>query len=311
MKLIIQLPCYNEADTLPVALKALPRKVAGFDQVEWLIINDGSRDETVAVAEANGVDHVVSFTQNKGLAKGFMAGIDRCLELGADVIVNTDADNQYCAEDIEKLVSPVLAGAADIVIGERPIMAIQHFSSTKKFLQKLGSFVVNMFSQASVKDAPSGFRAISREAALRLNVFNEYTYTIETIIQAGRQGLKVLNVPIRVNKDLRPSRLVKSIPTYIKYSVFTMVRSFNIYLPMRFFFRIGLIPFVIGILLGIRWMIFFMGQPAAHIPSLILAAIMIILGAQLLIFGFVADLISVNRKLLEDVQYRIRKDSSK
>lgn len=307
MKLIIQIPCYNESETLEVALNALPKQLNGVDVIETLIIDDGSRDNTSQIARDFGVNHIVRFTKNKGLAKGFVAGLDECLRQGADIIVNTDADNQYNADDIQKLVDPIIEKRADIVIGERPIMNTEHFSLTKKFLQKVGSLVVRLVSGTKILDAPSGFRAIHRDAALKINIFNEYTYTIEMIIQAGKLDLAILSVPIRTNGDLRPSRLVKNIPTYIRNSVFTMVRAFNTYRPMNFFFKLGALPFIAGVILGIRWIVLFMGQPAAHIPSLILAAILLIIGSQIIIFGFIADLISVNRKLLEDIKVVARK----
>jgi len=216
MKLIIQIPCYNEADTLPVTLKELPREVNGFDCVERLVINDGSTDNTVDVAKANGVEHIINLMNNQGLAKAFMVGLDACIKVGADVIVNTDADNQYDSQDIQKIVKPILDGKADYVIGARPISQIEHFSPVKKILQKLGSCVVRIVSKTNIPDAPSGFRAISKEAAIRLNVFNEYTYTLETVIQAGQKNMALCSIPIRVNQDLRPSRLVKGIPSYIK-----------------------------------------------------------------------------------------------
>jgi len=216
MKLIIQVPCYNEEGTLDIALSHLPRKVKGFASVEWLIINDGSTDRTVEVAKRCGVDHVVSFAKNQGLARGFMAGLDACIKLGADVIVNTDADNQYEAEDIPAIIAPILEGRAEIVVGERPISQIKHFSPIKKILQKIGSWAVRVASNTHVMDAPSGFRAMTRDAAMRLNVFNEYTYTLETIIQAGQKGMAIISIPIRTNEDLRPSRLVKSITSYVK-----------------------------------------------------------------------------------------------
>lgn len=235
MKLIIQIPCYNEAGTLAIALAELPRHVPGFDKVEWLIIDDGCVDETVAVAKANGVDYVVRHTGNQGLAKAFMTGLEACLAAGADVIVNTDADNQYNAGDIPALVAPIVEGKAEIVIGSRPIATIQHFSPVKKALQKLGSWVVRAASKTKVPDAPSGFRAYSRAAAQRMMLFSEYTYTLETIIQAGQKNMAVTSVPVRVNGDLRPSRLVKSIPSYIRRSIVTIIRIFIIYRPFRFF----------------------------------------------------------------------------
>lgn len=308
MKLIIQIPCYNEEKTLPITLKYLPRKVEGFDKVEWLVIDDGSTDNTVKVAKEHGVDHVVSFTKNQGLARAFMAGLDAAIKLGADVIVNTDADNQYNAFDIPLLVKPILEKKADIVIGERPISEIKHFSLIKKMLQKLGSFTVRVVSRTNVKDAPSGFRAISREAALRLNVFNNYTYTLETIIQAGIKNMAITSVPIRVNEDLRPSRLVKSIPAYIKKSIVTIFRILIVYKPFRFFMTIGLVLFIFGILIGVRFLYYFFTDGGkGHIQSLILSSILILMGVQVGILAFIGDLLSVNRSLLEEIQYRLRK----
>jgi glycosyltransferase involved in cell wall biosynthesis len=311
MKLIIQIPCYNEAETLAVALGELPRQVAGFDQVEWLIVNDGSSDDTVDVALANGVDHVISFAKNQGLAKGFMAGLDACLSQGADVIVNTDADNQYHAADIPRLVQPILDGKADIVIGSRPIREIAHFSPIKKALQKLGSWVVRMASRTDIPDAPSGFRAFSREAAMSLNVFNKYTYTLETIIQAGQKNMAIVSVPVCVNEDLRPSRLVKSISSYIRKSIITIIRIFIVYKPFLFFSVIALVLLAIGGLLGLRYLYYMLlGEGAGHVQSVIVAGLLIGLGFQTLLIGVVADLQSVNRKLLEELQLRMRRDSA-
>ena len=307
-KLIIQIPCYNEEKTLPVALAALPRSVPGIDVVEWLIIDDGCKDDTVQVALDHGVDHVVRFNKNQGLAKGFMAGLDKCLDLGADVIVNTDADNQYDARDIASLVAPVVAGEADMVIGARPIDDIEHFSSTKKILQKIGSKVVRIASKTKVKDTTSGFRAISRDAAMRMNVFNEYTYTLETIIQAGQKNMAVMSVPIRTNEFLRPSRLISTIPSYIRKSVATIFRIFVVYKPFRFFVIVGSIVLTLGILLGVRFLYyFFTGSGDGHIQSLILASILIGSGFQVILTAFLADLLSVNRRLMEDLQYRVKK----
>ena len=308
MKLIIQIPCYNEAETLPVTLADLPRAVPGFDQVEWLIINDGSKDATEEVAKEHGVDHIVSFSRNRGLAHGFMAGLDACVKLGADVIVNTDADNQYNAQDIPLLVQPVLDKKADLVIGERPISKIKHFPLIKKLLQKLGSWVVRVASRTDIPDAPSGFRAISRDAALRLNVFNDYTYTLETIIQAGQKNMAVVSVPIRVNEDLRPSRLFKSIPSYIRKSSIIIVRIFVVYKPFRFFLSLAFIALLLGSLIGIRFLYFyfFTHDASGHIQSLILASILLGMGFQAFALAFLADLLAVNRRLMEDVQYRIR-----
>ena len=312
MKLIIQIPCYNEEATLGLTLSELPRQLPGIDRVEWLIINDGSRDRTLEVARACGVDHIVDLPFNQGLAKGFMAGLEASLKAGADIIVNTDADNQYCAADIPKLIAPILEGNAEIVIGARPIQEIEHFSPIKKFLQKLGSFVVRIASKTNVPDAPSGFRAMSREAALRLNVFNEYTYTLETIIQAGQRGLAIASVPIHTNGYLRPSRLVKSISAYVKHSILTIVRIFMTYRPLQFFMMLGSVPFSLGFGLCFRWLLLFWGivgdNPAKpRVPSLILAAMLILIGVQLWLFGLVADLMGVNRQLLEDIQLRLRR----
>ncbi|MEA3186397.1 MAG: hypothetical protein QOD99_227 [Chthoniobacter sp.] len=308
MKLIIQMPCYNEEQTLGIALSALPRTVAGFDKVEWLIIDDGSTDKTVEVARAHGVDHIVDLGGHRGLAVGFIAGLEAGLRASADVIVNTDADNQYCADDIPKLVAPILAGEAEIVVGARPISEIEHFSFVKKMLQKLGSWVVRIASNTDIPDAPSGFRAMSRDAAMRLNVFSPYTYTLETIIQAGQKGMHIVSVPIRTNPYLRPSRLMKSMGAYIKRSIFTIVRIFMSYKPLRFFTICGTLPFAGGAAIGVRWVWLYTQDPTrAHVPSLILAAILILIGVQLWVFGLIADIIGVNRKLLEDIQLRVRR----
>lgn len=306
MKLIIQIPCFNEAGTLAIALNALPRQVPGFDKVEWLIIDDGSEDETVKVALDNGVDHIVRHTRNQGLAKGFMNGLDECLRLGADVIVNTDADNQYNADDIPKLTAPIVEKRADIVVGARPIETIEHFSPVKKFLQKLGSWVVRVASKTDIPDAPSGFRAMSRAAAQRMMVFNDYTYTLETIIQAGQRDMAITSVPIRVNEDLRPSRLVKSIPSYIKRSIVTIIRIFVVYRPFRFFGTIGAVLFGAGFLIGLRFIWYYiMGDGEGHIQSLILAGAMLIMGFVTFLIAFVTDLLAANRKLLEDIRFRL------
>lgn len=308
MKLIIQIPCYNEAETLEVALNDLPKKIDGIDEIEYLIINDGSQDNTVEVARSWGVHYVVNFKQNKGLAKGFMAGIDACLRNGADIIVNTDADNQYNGEDIEKLVRPILEEKADIVIGERPIDDTEHFSPLKKKLQHFGSWTVRVASKTDIPDAPSGFRAYSRDAAMRLNVTNEYTYTLETIIQAGRNKIAMKSVPVRTNPELRKSRLFSSMFGYVKRSMVTIVRSFMMYKPLRFFTLIGGIFLLIGLALGIRFLVyFFMGAGTGHIQSLILASTLSMMGFMTVIIGLQADVIAGNRKLLEDIQYHVRK----
>lgn len=308
MKLIIQIPCYNEAETLEIALNDLPRHIDGIDEIEYLIINDGSADNTVEVAKNWGVHYVVNFKKNKGLAKGFMAGLDACLRNGADIIVNTDADNQYCGDDIEKLVKPILEGKSDIVIGERPIDQTEHFSPVKKKLQHFGSWVVRKASKTDIPDAPSGFRAYSRDAAMRMNVINEYTYTLETIVQAGRNKIACTSVPIRTNGELRPSRLFNSMMGYVKKSMLTIIRAFMMYRPLQFFITLGGILAAVGVAIGIRFVYYFaIGQGNGHTQSLILASMMIILGVMTGIVGLQADIIAGNRKLLEDIQYHVRK----
>lgn len=308
MKLIIQIPCYNEEETLEVALNALPKQIDGIDEIEYLIINDGSKDKTVEVARAWGVHHVVSFRRNKGLACGFMAGIDEALKQGADIIVNTDADNQYCGNDIEKLVMPILEERADIVIGARPIDSISHFSFLKKKLQHLGSWFVRVASNTDIPDAPSGFRAMSRDAAMRLHVINEYTYTLETIIQAGREKMAIISVPIRTNAELRPSRLFHSMGSYIKKSALTIIRAFMMYMPLKFFGIVGTIPFTLGFLLGVRYLILLAADPhAGHVQSLILAAILLLIGVQTFIIGLHADILAANRKMIEEIKYHVKK----
>jgi glycosyltransferase involved in cell wall biosynthesis len=303
MKLIIQIPCYNEAETLAIALAELPREVDGFDEVEWLIINDGSTDDTIKVAKECGVDHIVNFKHNRGLAKGFMAGIKESLRQGADVIVNTDADNQYEAKDIPKLTKPIVEHRAEYVIGARPISQTEHFSPAKKFLQKLGSWVVRKASNTNIPDAPSGFRAMSRECAMQLNVYNNYTYTLETIIQAGQKNMAITSVPIRTNEDLRPSRLLSSIPNYIKKSVVTIVRISVVYKSFQFFMSIAAILFGLGFLLGLRFLYFyFTGDGDGHTQSVVLAGVLMGMGFQTGLIAFVADLQSVNRKLLEEIK---------
>jgi glycosyltransferase involved in cell wall biosynthesis len=309
MKLIVQIPCYNEERTLAMALKEIPRSIPGVDTVELLVVNDGSTDRTVEIAKANGVTHVVNFPKNKGLAKGFMAGIERCLREGADIIVNTDADNQYNAADIPKLIQPILDGTAEFVVGERPIANIRHFSPIKKALQKLGSYIVRRISQTNIPDAPSGFRAISRDAAMRLNVYSEYTYTLETIIQAGLNDIAITSVPVGVNEDLRPSRLVKGVSSYVRRSILTMLRIFVVYKPFRFFMSIGLFVFLLGTIPGVRFLFFyFSGNGAGHVQSLILSAILLMMGFQTMLVAFLSDLLATNRKLLEDIRYRQQRD---
>lgn len=308
MKLIIQIPCYNEAETLEVALDDLPRELPGIDEIEYLVINDGSRDDTAEVARRWGVHHVVNFRRNRGLARGFMAGLDGCLRNGADIIVNTDADNQYCAEDIGALIRPILDGEADMVIGARPIDDTAHFSFIKKKLQHFGSWVVRKASGPDVPDAPSGFRAMSREAAMRLNVVNDYTYTLETIVQAGREKIAVTSVPVRTNGELRPSRLFKSIWGYVKKSMLTILRAYMMYRPLASFSFMALFPVLAGLLIGGRFLVYvWQGQSGGHVQSLILACTLIIMGFLTFMIGLLADVIAANRKLLQDTQYHARK----
>lgn len=307
MKLIIQIPCYNEEKTLGITLDALPRSIEDIDCVEYLVIDDGSTDKTVEVARKHGAHHIIHNRRNRGLAKAFMHGLDACIGRDADIIVNTDADNQYNADDIVKLVRPILSGQAEIVIGARPIDNIEHWSGLKKVLQKIGSAVVRMASGTKIADAPSGFRAISREAALRINVFDNYTYTLETIIQAGRKNIPIISVPIRTNKDLRPSRLIHSIPEYIRRSLFTTTRIFMTYRPFRFFAIPGLVTFIIGLIPTARFLYFYYeGQGAGHIQSLLYSVLFLGAGAFLIVMGFIAELIGINRQLLEDIRTRLR-----
>jgi len=310
IKVVIQIPCFNEEGTLGITLSQLPRSLPGVDVVEWLVIDDGSTDRTADVARRHNVDHVVTLPRHQGLARAFMAGLHGALDAGADIIVTTDADNQYCAGDIDRLVAPVLAGSAEMVVGARPIAEIGHFSLSKKLLQRLGSWVVRVTSGADVADAPSGFRAISRAAALRLNVFNDYSYTLETIIQAGLKSMAVISVPVRVNPDLRPSRLVTGVAAYVWRSVRIIGRIFIIYQPRRFFVTLGLIPFAAGLFLLLRWLVlflFFLQPGRTWLPSLVVAAILLLTGVQLFVFGLLADLIAVNRLLIEDLQQAMRR----
>lgn len=303
MKLVIQIPCLNEEKALPVTLSDLPHQIEGIDEIEVLVIDDGSTDGTVAAAKSAGVNEVLSLGSNKGLAKAFSAGINRALEMGADIIVNTDADNQYKADYIKKLIKPILEGRADIVIGTRPVEKIKHFSPLKKCLQKLGSFVMRCVSKTDVKDAPSGFRAFSRNAAIQLNVFDNYTYTLDTIIQAKAKGLVTECVEIEVNPELRKSRLFSNMYLYIWRSIFTMLRMFIIYRPFRFFIIIGTVFLLLGFILGVRFLYYYTaGSGQGHIQSLILAAILLLTGVQVSLIAVLAELISINRKLIEDVQ---------
>ncbi|WP_138496201.1 glycosyltransferase family 2 protein [Paenibacillus pinistramenti] len=308
MKLIIQIPCLNEEASLPVTIRDIPRKIKGISKVEILIIDDGSTDRTIEVARSLGVDHIVRFPKNKGLAEAFKAGIDASLKLGADIIVNTDADNQYRGADIPKLIAPILSGDYDMIVGDRKTDNIAHFSPIKKFFQKFGSSVVRRLSQTKVPDAASGFRAYSRDAALRLNIVSEFTYTLETIIQAGHKKLAIGHVEIGTNGKLRESRLFKGITNYMRRSAKTIVRIYTMYKPMKVFVIAGLISTFIGLLIGLRFLIFYLtGSGNGHVQSLILAAVMMIVGFQLGTLGVIADLISNNRKLIEELLYRVRK----
>jgi glycosyltransferase involved in cell wall biosynthesis len=308
MKLIIQIPCFNEADSLPHTLSALPRSVEGCDSVEWLVIDDGSSDRTAEVATEQGVEHVVRHPHNRGLAAAFMTGLETAIGLGADIVVNTDADNQYDARDIATIVAPIVAGRADFVIGARPIEQTLHFSWMKRKLQALGSAVVRLASQTSVADAPSGFRAMTRDVALRLNVFNSYTYTLETIIQAGRSNIRVTSVPIRTNPDLRPSRLVKSVWSYVTKSLGTIIRIFATYRPMLFFWLFGAAFMAAGLASGIRFLTYLVIDGGnGHIQSVVFTGMCIILGFLLFMLGFIADLLATNRRLLERLEWRLRR----
>jgi len=308
MKLIIQIPCYNEAATLPATIADLPAHLEGFDRIELLVIDDGSSDGTAEAARSLGVDHVVKLKRNTGLAHAFAVGLEEALRQGADVIVNTDADNQYQGSGVAKLVSPILQGEADIVVGDRGVQNIKQFSPIKKLLQRAGSGVVRWASATNVPDATSGFRSLTREAALRLNVFSTYTYTLETLIQAGRMGLSVVSVPVETNAALRESRLIASIPQYVLRSIATILRIFLMYEPLRVFFSVGTMLVLAGVLLVARFGYFYIqGQGQGHVQSLIVSAILILLGFQTFLLGLLADLIARNRRLQEEVRYRIRK----
>lgn len=307
-KLIIQIPCFNEASTLPGALAALPRQIPGIDQIEILIIDDGSKDGTAEVARAAGVHHVVHFPRNLGLAAAFTAGLDESLRQGADIIVNTDADNQYDAKDIPRLIEPLLARRADIVVGDRQVGSLPHFSPLKRRLQVFGSQVIGWASGLDTPDATSGFRAITREAALRTFVLSGYSYTLETLIQAGAGRITVEYVPIGINPQTRPSRLMRSIPHYIRKSTATILRAYTMYRPLRVFSALGGGLIGLGTIPGFRFLyLYSVGHRVGHVQSLILGAIFIIVGFQVLLIGLLADLLSANRKLLEDVIYRVRR----
>lgn len=308
MKLIVQIPCLNEEKTLPITVSDIPRQVEGIDEVEILVIDDGSTDRTVEAAQEAGVDHIVRFPKRKGLAKAFMAGIDACLRLGADIIVNTDADNQYEGSDIPKLIQPILEGKAEMVIGDRQVDTISHFSPMKKRLQKIGSWVVRQVSHTQVSDTTSGFRAYSREAALNINVLSWFSYTLETIIQAGSKDIAIENVTVGVNEQLRESRLSSSTGAYLRGSIPTIVRIYTMYQPLKVFFYIGAMMFFSGFFIGLRFLYFyFTAGGTGHIQSLILSSMLLIVGFQIVMIGLVADVISANRKLIEDVLLRAKK----
>ena len=308
MKLIIQIPCLNEEQTIPETLKDLPKSLDGIDDIEILIIDDGSTDRTVKIAKEHGVHHVLKLTNNKGLAKAFIFGINHSLNLGADIIVNTDADNQYFGGDIKKLIKPILDKRADIVIGNRQVETISHFSPIKILLQKLGSWTVQQLSGTTIPDVTSGFRAYSKEAALQMNVISNFTYTVETIISAGNKNLAIEHTPVRTNKKLRESRLFPSIQVYIRRSLVTMLKVYSMYRPLKVFTISGGIIFFVGFIIGCRYLFFFFqGQTEGHIQSLILSAITLIVGFQIIMMGIAADLIAVNRQLLEDIQLRVKK----
>lgn len=307
-KLIIQLPCLNEEETLPATLAALPTEVAGIDVVEWLIIDDGSKDRTVEVARQHGVHHIVRHTKNQGLARAFSSGLDACLRLGADIIVNTDADNQYNANAIPALVAPILARNADFVIGDRGTDDIAHFSWSKKRLQKLGSWVVRQASGTTIPDATSGFRALSRHAALKLNILSNFTYTLESLVQAGNKNIATAAVPVSTNPKTRESRLFRSNWSYIVRSAGTIVRTYFLYKPMRAFVTLGLAMLAAGTALGLRFVYyFFTGDGAGKVQSLLLAVICSVVGVQTILTGFLADMAGRNRDLTEDILFRIKR----
>jgi glycosyltransferase involved in cell wall biosynthesis len=311
IKVIIQIPCYNEAAVLPGTLRDLPRSLPGVDVLEWLVIDDGSTDTTSDVARTLGVHHIVRFDRNRGLASAFAAGLEAAIKAGADIVVNTDADNQYRADDIAALVTPIVERRADIVIGDRRVGSLPNFSWLKRRLQVLGSWVLGRAAELEVPDATSGFRALSRDAALRTLVLSNYSYTLETLIQAGARRAAVLFVPVGINPQTRPSRLMRSIPEYIGKSTVTIVRAYAMYRPLRVFVTLGSLLIVLGLLPGFRFLYFyFSGNRVGHVQSLILAAVLLIVGFQIVLIGLVADVLASNRKLLEEVVYRLRRQDA-
>jgi glycosyltransferase involved in cell wall biosynthesis len=309
MKLIIQIPCLNEEETLPGTLADLPREVPGFDTVEWLVIDDGSTDRTIEVARANGVDHIVKLTNNKGLAAGFQAGLDACLKLGADVIVNTDADNQYFGGDIPKLVEPIIAGRADMVVGDRETDTIEHFSPLKKRLQNLGSWVVRQASNTDVPDTTSGFRAYNREAAIQMAVVSKFTYTLETIIQAGKLLVAIDHVPVRTNEKTRESRLFPSMWSYVRRNAVSIFRIYSHYEPLRIFMSIAAVIALVAVIVLGRWAYFaiFEGDSAGHVQSLILGAVLFNAAMLLGALGVLGDILSAQRTMTQRVYERVRR----
>ena len=308
MKLIVQIPCLNEAETLPDTVADIPRQIAGIDKVELLVIDDGSADRTVEVARELGVDHILINKRNQGLARTFRTGINHALELGADIVVNTDGDNQYFGGDIPALIQPILEHRAELVIGDRQTDTIPHFSKGKKLLQKLGSYTVRKLSSTDIPDTVSGFRAISREAAIRLNIVSSFSYTIEQIIQAGKKQMAIASVPIRTNPKTRQSRLFKSIPKFIERQLSSMIRMYAMYQPLRFFFYMGMIFSIIGAIPVVRFLIFYLaGEGGGHIQSLVLGGVFVLMGFITFVVGLLADLINFNRQLIEMALEKIRK----
>ena len=307
MKLIIQIPCYNEETTLPQTMRDLPRDLPCVDEIEYLVVDDGSTDRTAEVARELGVHHIIRLRQHCGLAYAFQVGLEAALRTGADVIVNTDADNQYQGEDVGRLIKPILEERADIVVGDRGVAALEHFSPLKRLLQRWGSWVVERAAGIPIPDATSGFRAFTREAALHLTVLGDYTYTLETLIQAGARRMAVVYVPVRTNPQTRQSRLIRSIPSFLTLSIITILRFYTMYRPLRVFTAIGGVSIAGGVVLGLRFLYFYLRDGGVgHVQSLILAAILTVVGFQVCLIGLMADLVQLNRKILEETLYRVR-----